>query len=181
MKLLILGKEGVGKTTIASALTKKKKPHGKDGVLLSTEGVDITNWNPKSSVKFSLFDFAGQEVFYPTHQFFLSPKSLYLVVFDVSKRDYSSIEYWLQLIQSISYKKSPVILIGTHIDSVSMLERKEITEKINREFVGPYSNIEAFVLINAKSKDDLHALKSQILPIADKHVRKKLIPGCFVQ
>jgi GTPase SAR1 family protein len=36
------------------------------------------------------FDFGGQEVFYPTHQFFLTPQCVYLIVFDVSDKDYIS-------------------------------------------------------------------------------------------
>lgn len=44
------------------------------------------NWGNKP-VSFSVWDFAGQEVYYSTHQFYLSRRSLYLCVFDLTDPD----------------------------------------------------------------------------------------------
>lgn len=73
---------------------------------LSTDGIDINSWEiPFSDVEpelgekymkenwsnkpisFSVWDFAGQEVYYSTHQFYLSRRSVYLVVFSLNDTD----------------------------------------------------------------------------------------------
>lgn len=48
-------------------------------------------------IKLLVYDFGGQEVFYPTHQFFLSDRAVYLIVFDLSQSDHSRSEYWLKV------------------------------------------------------------------------------------
>ena len=55
---------------------------------ISTDGIDIGSWNSgkgKNQIKFSTFDFGGQEIFYPTHQFFLTSRCVYIVAFRVDK------------------------------------------------------------------------------------------------
>jgi hypothetical protein len=73
---------------------------------LSTDGIDINSWEiPFSDVEpelgekymrdnwsnkpisFSVWDFAGQEVYYSTHQFYLSRRSMYLVAFNLMDDD----------------------------------------------------------------------------------------------
>ncbi len=41
------------------------------------------------------YDFGGQLVFYPTHQFFLTAHSIYLLVFNLVDSDLIPIHYWL--------------------------------------------------------------------------------------
>ena len=41
-------------------------------------------WNSKPEIGFSAWDLAGQQVYYATHQCFLTGKALYLVVFNVT-------------------------------------------------------------------------------------------------
>src|SRR5690242_6843246 len=43
-----------------------------------------------------VFDFGGQEVFYSTHQFFLTTSSICVIVFDSQNYQPSDIEYWAQ-------------------------------------------------------------------------------------
>jgi GTPase SAR1 family protein len=59
---------------------------------------------------------AGQELYYSTHQFFLSERSLFLLVTDVSKPlEFSRLDFWLESIRSRT-KSAQVIIVGTHID-----------------------------------------------------------------
>ena len=68
---MVVGQENVGKTTVINHLQNKKKvPKG--GVSMSTDGIDICEWEMKINVKdqhqrtkqipliFSIWDFAGQ-------------------------------------------------------------------------------------------------------------------------
>ncbi len=68
-------------------------------------------------VEFQTYDFGGQVVFYPTHQLFLTARSLYLVVFNVVEDDRTNIQYWLKQVKtSTKGLEAPVIVVGTHID-----------------------------------------------------------------
>jgi leucine-rich repeat kinase 2 len=69
------------------------------------------------------WDFAGQEVYYPTHQFFLSDHCVYLLVWDLRRKEEDSrIGYWLQSIRTRAESAS-VILVGTHLDDPKCLKR----------------------------------------------------------
>ena len=46
------------------------------------------------------YDFGGQLVFYPTHQFFLTARSMYLVVFNVTNEDLHNVRYWIKQIRA---------------------------------------------------------------------------------
>jgi len=89
-----LWKEGVGKTH----LRKKLKGESYD-LNLSTDGVQVESLSLSSNkvgkVRLCLFDFGGQEVFYPTHQFFLTDQTVYLLVFNCTEElSNTRLEYW---------------------------------------------------------------------------------------
>ena len=46
-------------------------------------------------VRFNVWDFGGQVIFYSTHQFFLTPKAIYILAFDLSEPQFDRIEYWM--------------------------------------------------------------------------------------
>lgn len=65
---------------------------------------------------FTTWDFAGQELYYSTHQFFISSRALYLIVFRVTDPpEQWKIDYWLQSVQS-RVKGAPIIIVGTHAE-----------------------------------------------------------------
>jgi GTPase SAR1 family protein len=60
---------------------------GKNGTATATEvtdGINIRDWvielPDRSELTFSMWDFAGQSVYYNTHQFFLTSRAVYLIV-----------------------------------------------------------------------------------------------------
>ena len=58
-----------------------------------------------------VWDFGGQEIMHATHQFFLTHRSLYLVVLNGRQgREDADAEYWLNLIASFG-GESPVIVV----------------------------------------------------------------------
>eukprot|EP00731_Ephydatia_muelleri_P035934 Em0180g1a len=82
MKLMLVGKQNRGKTTLAARL------QGRSCGNTSTVGVDVNEWEYKPSIgkksfQFSIWDFGGQEEYYATHQCFLSERALYLVLFNL--------------------------------------------------------------------------------------------------
>ena len=78
---MFVGYERVGKTTLAKALAGAAI----DAAEPSTDGVSVREVvlplprQPGVSLRISVWDFAGQRVYYLTHQFFLSPRALYLL------------------------------------------------------------------------------------------------------
>ena len=110
-KLLIVGEGESGKTTLANKLLnpdyqlKKQEP--------STEGIDVIRWEfPQANGKpfrVHIWDFGGQEIYHATHQFFLSERSLYILLVD-NRRENPNLCYWLNIIELLS-NSSPVFLV----------------------------------------------------------------------
>jgi len=111
-KLILVGRGAVGKTSIVNRLIRNKFKNEK-----KTEGIKITGWplkvgDAKDDVRLNVWDFGGQEIMHATHQFFLTERSLYLLV--LSGRDDladADAEYWLKLIQSFGGGDSPVVVV----------------------------------------------------------------------
>ena len=65
----------------------------------------ITQWSPRlnkdENVRINIWDFGGQEIMHSTHQFFLTKRSLYLLVLNGRQgHEDADAEYWLSLIES---------------------------------------------------------------------------------
>jgi GTPase SAR1 family protein len=90
-KVMVLGKEGSGKTHLLRRLRNEAYDQNQ-----STNGVDINQFH-LGDKELTWFDFGGQEVFYPTHQFFLTAQCVYLLVFRLNDVDCAErIQHWLR-------------------------------------------------------------------------------------
>ena len=81
-KLILVGRGGVGKTSLVKALMTGQFKQGEE----ATEGIKISDWpcplNPTEKVTLHIWDFGGQEMMHATHQFFLTARTLYLLVLE---------------------------------------------------------------------------------------------------
>jgi internalin A len=110
LKLLIVGRGKAGKTTLVKRLAgEPANPNESE-----THSIDIRELRldcPHGPVRARAWDFGGQEILHATHQFFLTERSLYLLVLEprtgLAQRD---AEYWLKLIETQG-AGSPVIVV----------------------------------------------------------------------
>ena len=117
---------------------------------------DINKDFPK--LVFTVYDFAGQELYRPKHHCFITQRSVFMIVFNSrifldmlnakDKDSHRHIQYWFNTISAYTKKfegergkerKPPVILVGTHCgpyekDGEAVFERiSEEDEKIKRD------------------------------------------------
>jgi internalin A len=127
-KLILVGRGEVGKTSLVDRLIRGVfEPQKK------TEGIQITKWPIRlgtDDVLLHVWDFGGQEIMHATHQFFMTERSLYVIVLDgrLGAED-TDVEYWLKLIESFG-GDSPVIIVLNKIQSHPFdLNRRGLMEK----------------------------------------------------
>lgn len=149
-KLLLVGQGNVGKTYLMNRLVIDDVPQTK-----TTEGIDINVWNisTESSDNFrvNVWDFGGQEIYHSTHQFFLTKRSLYLLVWEArTDQHLISFDYWLNVIKLLS-NNSPVIIVLNKIDErIATIDERSLKDN--------FRNVIAFHKVSAetgKNIDDL--------------------------
>jgi internalin A len=120
-KLLVVGEGGTGKSSLLRALRGEEF----DRNLSTTHGIEVARYmlpHPdKSDVKITLntWDFGGQQIYHATHQFFLTRRSLYVIIWNARLgAEQGRITYWLDTIKALA-PDAPVVLVATHIDERS--------------------------------------------------------------
>jgi len=135
MKLIVVGWGKAGKTTLVKRLTgapmdlTESETHG---ILISPFTLHCKDGNLSARV----WDFGGQHVLHAMHEFFLTARSLYLLVVeqrgDGAERD---AKYWLQLIRSYA-PNAPVVVALNKSRCVERPIDKESLEKMYGPIVG---------------------------------------------
>jgi internalin A len=113
-KVLVVGKGNVGKTSLIRYLTTGRP---RDPTEPATEGVRAyekiatERWSADGSpFSLNIWDFGGQEIYYGTHRYFLTARSLYLLVLDDRTDGPADAEKWLQRVRSHA-AGAPVIVV----------------------------------------------------------------------
>ena len=115
-KLLIVGEGGAGKTSLAKKIEDLNYPV--PNMEKSTEGIDIIKWNFSTETgqdfRANIWDFGGQEIYNSTHRFFLTKRSLYILLADERKEN-TLFDYWLNIVELLS-DNSPLLIIKNERD-----------------------------------------------------------------
>jgi internalin A len=154
-KLLVLGEGGAGKTSLAR---KIKNPNYR--LIMdekSTEGIDVIKWIfPLENGNFfrvNIWDFGGQEIYHTTHQFFLTKRSLYVLVADTRKED-TDFYYWLNVVELLS-NNSPLLIIKN--------EKQDRHREINeRQLKGQFENLKDILATNLADNRGLEKVIDEI-------------------
>ncbi|HEX3685118.1 MAG TPA: COR domain-containing protein [Bryobacteraceae bacterium] len=156
-KLILVGQGGVGKTSLVKALTTGKFNSREK----TTEGIKISDWPcplaKKEAVTIHIWDFGGQEMMHSTHQFFLTARSLYLLVLNRRPGGYDrEVDYWMRLIRAFGGKDAPVIIV--------LNKQKSEPFDVNRgAWLEKYSeNIKGFVETDCAVPTTITQLKKKI-------------------
>ena len=164
-KLILVGRGRVGKTSLVNRLVRDLF----DPQQAKTDGIAITPWSIDvggDRVRLNVWDFGGQEIMHATHQFFLTERSLYLLVVDAGEGEQNAnIEYWLRLIASYG-GDSPVIMVINKIqDHVFNVNQRALKVK--------YHSICAFISTDFHSNVGIDGLRNTITQEIDRmpHVR----------
>jgi len=106
----------------------------------------------KINIKFSTWDFSGRDIYHPIYSFFLSPRSIHLVVFNAVDDKRCRVEYWLNTVQS-RVGNSAVVLVGTHLDdkrcTSSFLAR--LTSAIEESYKKKFPFIKAIAFVSCRT------------------------------
>lgn len=138
VKVMIVGQGRVGKTSLVEYLAHNI-PRNPDE--RSTHGILRKKWNVNveenetgkpHDVQLNIWDFGGQDIQHQTHQFFLSKRSLYLLVLDAGYDETrNKLDYWLKKIQ-IYGENSPVFIAVNKSDENTLkLAYQDLKERYN--------------------------------------------------
>ncbi len=157
-KVLFVGEGASGKTSLIKQL--QNLPFDKNEP--ETKGININDFEVDSNhskITLHLWDFGGQEYLHSTHQFFLSRRSLYVLVLDgrVDEKKY----YWLRMIESFG-GTSPVIVIMNKIDQkpAFRLNETELRQK--------FPNIFAFYRISCATREGIDKFIEGLSQVANQ-------------
>ena len=155
-KLLIVGEGETGKTTLAKKLLNAR--YKLDTKEHSTEGIDISNFSfdhtSAHTCRVNVWDFGGQEIYHATHQFFLTERSVYVLVVD-SRRENPNFYFWLNVIQLHGGEDSPILIIKN--------EKQDRLCNVNDlQLRGKFQNLRESVQTNLATNRGLETVKSTI-------------------
>ncbi len=162
-KLLVVGQGGVGKTSLLRAL--RGETFQKDEA--TTHGIDVRPLQiPHPTEKdvtmdLSAWDFGGQEIYHATHQFFLTNRSLFLLVWNARHgHEQGRLYYWLDTIRARA-PASPILLVATHVDERSAdLPLSDIRQR--------YPQVVDQYIVSNKTADGIETLRQAIRAEAAK-------------
>ena len=174
-KLILVGQGDVGKTCLAKRLIYDEFIEDK-----TTEGIDILEWDitaptpEEEEIRLNVWDFGGQEIYHATHQFFLTKRSIYLLVWNARKaRDYEHIYYWLHTIEAFGADSPIILVMSKSNERDDDLNMKDIRDKFP-QIVGLYK-------VDSEDGRGIPALKEAIIQTAWDlpHMRTPWIESWF--
>ncbi|EDN67620.1 leucine-rich-repeat protein [Beggiatoa sp. PS] len=176
VKVLLVGDGGAGKTSLVKQLLGEKfNPHESQ-----TKGINIKQWEvvdishlettteDEQKIKAHLWDFGGQEIMHATHQFFLSKRSLYILVLDGRKEE--NPEYWLKYIESFG-GDSPILVVLNKLDQHSAFEvnQKDLRNK--------YPGIQGFYRLSCETQEGIPEFRMAFQQALHKiEIRRMFLP-----
>lgn len=133
MKLVTVGQEKRGKTTLLNQLLRSKSGQSgnelviRDWTLRDTKATCKQCHHKSVIYTINTWDLKGREDMHQAFQCFMTSRTLYLAVYDVTNggQEFEALRPWLQTIHTCA-PNVPVMLVGTHWDKVPTDEMAEV-------------------------------------------------------
>ncbi len=171
VKLIIVGNGRVGKTSLLKKLQGLEYDPNEE----YSHGIEIGKLEKKhlpnvmtKNLNINVWDFGGQDIFYATHQLFLSDEAVYILAWTKEENvkayrekdkkklpineKWQTLEYWLNAIRLYA-PQSPILVVQTHAD----YDREKINEQDFEEF-----DISNFFNFSALHDFDLAAIQIEL-------------------
>ncbi|MCI5224507.1 MAG: GTP-binding protein, partial [Candidatus Electrothrix sp. AR4] len=153
VKIILIGEGAAGKTSLTKVLLDQPF----DSRESTTHGIRISPWEPNTDsqpLKVNIWDFGGQDIMHATHQFFLSKRSLYVLVLD-GRRDEEA-EYWLRHVSSFG-GDSPVLIVLNKQDENPGFD-------LNRPFLRrKYPSIKGFFPTSCENREGIDEFREVLV------------------
>ncbi|CAG2236821.1 ISWI [Mytilus edulis] len=163
-KLMFIGLGQAGKTTLLRALQATNKKYT-GSIPKLTDGIVIKDWmvpideEGNKSIRFSCWDFAGQTVYYNTHQFFLSKQAVYMLLWNMRMGfEHSGLDFWLSSVVC-HCPDSPVIVVGTQLDQIPMPDIRE--DELRKK----YPQIRKFCYVSSTQGTNIAELQQSLVDV----------------
>eukprot|EP00012_Vannella_robusta_P005866 CAMPEP_0206192792 /NCGR_PEP_ID=MMETSP0166-20121206/6167_1 /ASSEMBLY_ACC=CAM_ASM_000260 /TAXON_ID=95228 /ORGANISM="Vannella robusta, Strain DIVA3 518/3/11/1/6" /LENGTH=465 /DNA_ID=CAMNT_0053609351 /DNA_START=530 /DNA_END=1925 /DNA_ORIENTATION=- len=128
-----------------------------------------------NKVRISAWDFGKSDLFYRTHQYFLTGRAIYLIVIRAYEVEPRILDYWLQQINSVSVLgKSRVIVVATHIDDPKFTDTKSKKARHCLNLYASQSRVDGCIFLSNKTKENFPALRKLLVSLTEEHPLTKL-------
>ena len=145
VKIYIIGDRSSGKSTLTKAICAENATFGSirnvSGVIAKTAGIVPIDFQSKFCGKLTLYDFAGHEEYYGSHEALFESTShpVILIAVDLTSENVvKSLKYWLSLISSGLVRArthADVIIIGSHFDLIKREEQRQRKIAMLNDFI----------------------------------------------
>jgi len=174
IKIILIGEPGAGKTSLLKRLKNNTfNPTNEP----PTDGVNIEDiafgmcdtFKEQTSLRDitgHFWDFGGQEIMNATHQFFLTKRSIYVLVLDarIDKNNASQIRNWVMRIRATG-GNSPIIVLANQID-INPGFGFENERELQKEF----PQIKHFIKVSCSTNKNINLFKemlAELVPTAE--------------
>jgi len=162
-KVIFLGHGEMGKTSLVNRIIEDRFNPNEE----QTKGIEVRDWfvqRGEDKISLHMWDFGGQELMHATHKFFMTKRSLYLLVTNPRRDDKygeSDIDYWMRLIQSYAGEKVPVIVVINKCEEKSSMRKRGVLDE--------YPQIMDIIETSCKTRRGIDELIARIQEVIQEH------------
>jgi small GTP-binding protein len=161
VKVLLVGEAKAGKTSLMRRLldnSYSKQESQTDGIIIEefdfSKLKTFTEQEKLHGIKAYFWDFGGQEIMSSTHQFFMTKRSLYILVMEARKDNNAEqqVNQWLKKIRTLG-GNSQVIVVVNKMDINQAFGLDEYNLKKN------FPQIKQFIYISCEKSENIDQVK----------------------
>jgi len=117
-KVVFVGEGGSGKTSLMHLLLygKKEQTTRTEKIEIHTDTENFTYGENQEKLTLRFWDFGGQDIMHATHKFFMSNRTLYVLISNGRKNEDDELKNWIEMLKT-AIGDSPVLLVANWLDN----------------------------------------------------------------